>query len=147
MEFDFVDQMILPLLGGALIGTAVTVMLLLNGRVTGISGIVNGLLTVQKDDMSWRWAFVGGLLVGGLLLFRIHPGFFENVSGRSLLTVAIGGVLVGFGTVMGGGCTSGHGVCGISRFSIRSITATLVFIALGVCTVTLFRVFVLNEAL
>ena len=141
MEIDIQSQVVMPLFGGALIGLSVTLMLILNGRVTGISGIANGLLTYVKGDMLWRGLFILGLVMGGVIHFATQPELFLNSSGRSLWFVGIGGLLVGFGTVMGGGCTSGHGVCGISRFSPRSLIATVVFILFGFLTVTLLRLF------
>jgi len=140
-SFDITTQLIMPLIGGALIGFSVTLMLVLNGRVTGISGIVNGLLTYEKKDMVWRAVFVLGLLAGGGALMSYNPALFQNISGRNLATIGIGGLFVGFGTVMGSGCTSGHGVCGMSRMSPRSFVATLTFIGLGVVTVFIFRMF------
>lgn len=128
-----------PLAGGALIGLAVTLMLLFNGRVTGISGIVSEALFAKKDNSHWRLAFISGLIFGGILLQLINPAFFENTSGRDLITLTVAGFLVGFGTVMGSGCTSGHGVCGISRISIRSLIATVIFIIFGVLSVLAVR--------
>lgn len=119
------------LLGGLLIGSAVTLMLWLNGRVTGISGIIDGLLSRNVAGKSWRLAFLAGLLAGGLVLYLLNPFFFVNHSDRSLWQVGLAGFLVGFGTLLGSGCTSGHGICGISRWSMRSLVATLVFIASG----------------
>lgn len=127
------------LLGGVIIGLSVSLMLVANGRVTGISGIVNGLLSPMKGDTAWRAFFVGGLVLGGLALQALNPRLFENSLNPSVPTVILAGLLVGFGTVMGSGCTSGHGVCGISRFSIRSLLATMVFIAAGVGTVAVVR--------
>ena len=109
-----------PLVGGALIGLAATLMLLFNGRVTGISGILAASLAKPLKDGVWRWAFVAGLIIGGFLMHIARPDLFINLSRRSTALVLIAGLLVGYGTVMGGGCTSGHGVCGISRLSIRS---------------------------
>lgn len=127
------------LMGGVLIGTSVSLMLLWSGRVTGISGILNGLLAPLKGDTLWRASFILGLVVGGFALRLMIPNVFENtVVGSPWLTV-IAGVLVGFGTIMGSGCTSGHGVCGISRFSPRSLVATLVFISAGMIAVRLFK--------
>src|SRR3712207_2942765 len=102
------------LLGGVLIGVAVTLMLLLNGRVAGISGIVGEALARRKGDLLWRTAFLLGLLAGGFTLRSIDTEIFVNTTDRGLGTVAVAGFLVGFGSLMGGGCTSGHGVCGIS---------------------------------
>lgn len=131
-----------PLLGGALIGMAVTLMLLFNGRVTGISGIINSAIVKPQKDSGWRWSFIAGLVLGGIILAVTNAEFFTNTTGRSLIEIAIAGVLVGFGTVMGSGCTSGHGVCGVSRLSIRSMIATATFIAAGLLTVTLVKWFV-----
>lgn len=127
------------LIGGAIIGIAVSVMLLFNGRVTGISGIINGALTPQKGDTLWRVLFVAGLILGGFTLRGLNPTVFEADLPTSEWTTVAAGLLVGFGTIMGSGCTSGHGVCGISRMSIRSIVSTVTFIAAGVAAVALFR--------
>jgi uncharacterized membrane protein YedE/YeeE len=127
------------LLGGVVIGAAVSLMLLLNGRVTGISGIINGALTPVKGDVAWRWLFVAGLVLGGLVLKFVRPEVFSGQLDTSLGTTVAAGLLVGFGTVMGSGCTSGHGVCGISRLSPRSLLATITFIAAGMLTVMLLR--------
>jgi uncharacterized membrane protein YedE/YeeE len=112
-------------------------MLLLNGRVAGISGIVGGLLTLRSGVAAWRAAFVAGLVLGAL-------GYLwaADVSVRVLAplpAVLVGGLLMGFGTRLGSGCTSGHGVCGISRFSLRSIVATIVFMVAGFLTVFVVR--------
>ena len=128
-------QILSPLLGGGLIGIAVTVMLLFNGRVTGISGIVASSLAKPTNDGLWRWMFIGGLITGGVLIQNVRPDLFTNASGRSLASVFIAGLLVGYGTVMGSGCTSGHGVCGVSRLSVRSVVATLTFMVFGILTV------------
>lgn len=135
------ESIVNALMGGALIGVAVTLMLLLNGRVTGISGIVNLAFSLPQDKSPWRWTFIAGLIIGGGILYFMNPDFFTNTSGRSLTEISIAGLLVGFGTIMGSGCTSGHGVCGISRFSIRSLLATVTFIAGGVLTATLLKGF------
>lgn len=135
---------LLPLAGGGLIGIAVSLMLYLNGRVTGVSGIVSGALARPNGDLSWRLFFVGGLLLGGVALRMVYPESLQSDLTRSTLVTIIAGLLVGFGTVMGSGCTSGHGICGLSRLSPRSIIATLVFMALGVLSATLFRIFILE---
>lgn len=127
------------LVGGVLIGVAVTLMLWLNGRTTGVSGILNNVLTSRQKDSAWRWAFIGGLVLGGAILYQIHPSSFANSSGRSLTEISVAGFLVGFGTIMGGGCTSGHGICGISRFSMRSLVATVTFILSGILIVALLK--------
>lgn len=125
------DQIILPLIGGGLIGLAVTMMLFFNGRVTGISGILSGALAKPTRDGGWRWFFLIGLILGGFILYFIRPDFFANQSDRSFALVTLAGLFVGYGTVMGSGCTSGHGVCGISRLSLRSILATVTFMLFG----------------
>lgn len=130
-------QALSSLMGGALIGVAVTGMLLFNGRVTGISGIVASSLTRPTRDGLWRWMFLGGLITGGALAWAIQPELFANASDRGLASVLVAGLLVGYGTVMGSGCTSGHGVCGISRLSLRSVIATLTFMLFGFLTVML----------
>lgn len=135
MQIDW----IYALVGGMIIGLSVSIMLLFNGRVTGISGIVNGLLTPQKGDTAWRFTFVAGLFAGGLLLNVIAPQAFSGALATPTWTVVVAGLLVGFGTIMGSGCTSGHGVCGISRLSPRSILATITFIGAGVIAVYVLR--------
>lgn len=135
------ESMWQALAGGVLIGFAVTLMLWLNGRVTGISGIINGALEKPRKASLWRWAFIGGLLAGGFVLSALRPDFFANTTGRSMTEISLAGFLVGFGTILGSGCTSGHGVCGISRFSRRSLMATVAFIASGMLTASLFKSF------
>lgn len=119
------------IIGGVLIGVASALMLILNGRVAGIAGIYNGILGLTKKDTAWRVAFVAGLVLPGVFLFQIAPELFLNESKRSTPVIIISGLLVGFGTILGSGCTSGHGICGISRGSVRSILATLTFMMAG----------------
>lgn len=126
-------------LGGVIIGLAATMMLLFNGRVTGISGIVGGILNIKSSDKSWRVLFITGLILGGFFLKFLQPEAFTLISSATPIDYIIAGFLVGFGTLLGNGCTSGHGVCGISRFSTRSIVATLTFIAAGMLSVLIFR--------
>ncbi len=140
------ENYFLPLLGGALIGVAVSMMLFLNGRVTGVSGIVSGALTRPKGDLAWRLFFIGGLILGGIALRFFYPDSLRSDLGRSTLVIVAAGLIVGFGTVMGSGCTSGHGICGVSRMSPRSIVATFVFMGFGILTATLFRIFILRGA-
>lgn len=128
-------------IGGVLIGISVSLMLLWNGRVTGISGIVNGVLTPIKGDTQWRVLFIVGLVFGGLVMGQLNPKTFENTINSEMWTTIVAGLLVGFGTILGSGCTSGHGVCGISRMSPRSLAATIVFMVAGVAAVYLFRKF------
>lgn len=132
-------EWIMALLGGALIGISVSLMLLWNGRVTGVSGIVNGVLAPVKGDTAWRWYFIGGLLLGGALLRIANPDSFSGKLGTPSWTIVAAGILVGFGVSLGSGCTSGHGVCGVSRLSPRSIVATLAFILAGMAAVIFFR--------
>jgi uncharacterized membrane protein YedE/YeeE len=122
--------------GGALIGTASVILLWLNGRIAGISGIMNGAFSRTWAEADWRIAFVVGLITGGLI--------FQWVTGTSLmersdypiwLTIAAG-LLVGYGTRLGSGCTSGHGICGIGRLSMRSIVATAIFVLVGMLVAT-----------
>lgn len=126
---------IASLIGGVLIGLSAAAILLLNGRIAGVSGIVGGLLTPVKNDFGWRAAFVIGLFTGGALLRMISPQLFEIAVERSTIVFALAGFLVGFGALLGSGCTSGHGVCGVGRFSPRSLVATAVFMAVGALTV------------
>jgi uncharacterized membrane protein YedE/YeeE len=127
------------ILGGMIIGLAATILLLFNGRVSGISGILGGLLNRECLDKYWRFLFLLGLLLGGILLKYTHPDSFTLISTAKPIDYMIAGFLVGFGTLLGGGCTSGHGVCGISRFSFRSIVSTVTFILFGIIGVLLFK--------
>lgn len=133
------NEFLLPLLGGLLIGLAVTIMLLFNGRVVGISGIIAGLIKPQKNDTFWRLNFVLGMMIGGLLLNLTWPTVFQNSLEISNVQLIIAGIFVGFGTLLGNGCTSGHGVCGISRFSPRSLIATVIFMSTGILIVYFVR--------
>ncbi len=130
------DSLLLPLLGGLLIGLGATVMLALDGKVLGVSGIVGGLLDHKLADRPWRWYFVFGLLAAGLIFQLLYSQVF-TASPASPITLIVGGLLVGFGTRLGNGCTSGHGVCGMSRLSRRSFAATLTFMAAAAVTVFL----------
>jgi uncharacterized membrane protein YedE/YeeE len=127
------------LFGGALIGLATCCLLLFLGRLSGISGIVDGLFDGANGQNGWRWSFVWGLLAGGLLGFVVAPQAFANTTGTSIWTMAVAGLLVGYGTRLGSGCTGGHGVCGLPRLAPRSIVATLTFIATGAVTVAFMR--------
>ena len=124
--------------GGALIGVAAAMFLLLNGRIAGISGVLGGLLKPVKGDITWRVAFIAGLVLAPLLylLLAEWPATQIDASWGALV---LAGLLVGVGTRYGGGCTSGHGVCGLSRLSPRSAVATLVFMAAGFATVYAVR--------
>jgi uncharacterized membrane protein YedE/YeeE len=126
------------LAGGALIGIAAALFALLNGRIAGISGIVGGLVLPSWPDAGWRAAFVVGLLVAPLVYVAFRP-LPDIVVDASYPIVALAGLAVGIGTRYGAGCTSGHGVCGISRLSPRSLAATLVFMVAGAATVFAMR--------
>ncbi|TFW16052.1 YeeE/YedE family protein [Massilia arenosa] len=126
------------LAGGMLIGLASAVFVLLNGRIAGISGILGGLLRPARGDIGWRLAFVGGLVAAPLLYQLWRPLPVTQIA-ASPLTLVAAGLLVGLGTRYGSGCTSGHGVCGISRLSPRSLVATAAFMTAGFATVYLVR--------
>ena len=128
------------LAGGLLIGLSATILLLFNGRVAGISGILWGALIEREHRAAWRWAFLGGLIIGGAVMLVLTPTLFEVSYDRTLPMVLAAGAIVGFGVRLGSGCTSGHGVCGLSRLSPRSLVATLTFIATGAITVFAVRV-------
>jgi uncharacterized membrane protein YedE/YeeE len=132
---------VLSSIGGVLIGLSASILLLFNGRIAGISGIYNGLLSPKAGEVGWRFAFVGGLVLGGLALSLVVPSLFAVDYDRTLPMVAIAGLVVGFGVRLGSGCTSGHGVCGISRLSPRSLVATVTFMFTGAVTVFLVRSF------
>ena len=128
-------------LGGLLIGVAALLMLLFNGKILGISGIVGGLLKRGPEQRRWRILFLVGLFVGSGLLLAIHPDAFRISFRLSPAVLVLAGLLVGYGTRLGGGCTSGHGVCGVSRLSPRSLMATATFIGCGALTVFIVRQF------
>ena len=122
------------LAGGAIIGLAAMLFALFNGRVTGISGIVGGLLRPSLPDAPWRAAFLAGLIVAPVV-YRLFAGPPNLTIDANYPTLVLAGILVGLGTRYGSGCTSGHGVCGLSRLSLRSLVATLAFMAAGFATV------------
>lgn len=126
------------LLGGLLIGGAAALLLVLDGRVAGVSGIVGGLFS-SGSGIAWRAAFIAGLVVGPLLHLYLLGGERSVTVAAGLPALVVGGLAVGFGTRLGGGCTSGHGVCGIARFSLRSIVATLTFMAVAAVVVFVVR--------
>ena len=125
------------LVGGLLIGLAAALLLLLNGRISGISGIVGGLLVPKSSDAGWRVVFVAGLLLGAFAYMLAAGGTIPVQMQASLPVLVVAGLLVGFGTRLGSGCTSGHGVCGIARLSRRSMVATSVFFGVAILTVFL----------
>ncbi len=126
-------------MGGLLIGLSSVLLMIVNGRITGISGIINQMMVTQAFERYWRLSYVLGLFAVGLLVqwifFLGKESVYLNTHGESLGKVAIAGLIVGFGTIVGSGCTSGHGVCGIGRLSIRSLVATVTFIGFGAITV------------
>ncbi|MBY7895855.1 YeeE/YedE family protein [Vibrio fluvialis] len=123
------------LLGGVLLGISATVMLLMNGKIAGISGILTGLLTPKSRDFAWRLLFAVGMASGGVLGVLACGSHIPTEFDSSTLLLAVAGLLVGIGTRLGNGCTSGHGICGIGRLSKRSIVATCVFMVVAAVTV------------
>lgn len=130
----------LSLLGGVLAGAASALFILNNGRIAGISGILGGLLNPRKDDIIWRIAFVLGLIAAPTVTFMFMPAPEVTIEAETA-TLLIAGILVGVGTRYGSGCTSGHGICGLSRLSPRSLIATLSFMAAGMAVVFVMRHF------
>lgn len=123
-------------IGGLLIGTGASLLLLFNGRIAGLSGIINGILTPVPDDVLWRVVFFISLLAGAILHNHfVNPELYDIQDQLSPVVMIAGGFLVGFGTRIGSGCTSGHGVCGLGRLSFRSLVATVVFIFVAMLTV------------
>lgn len=127
------------LAGGLLIGTSAALFVVIYGRITGISGIVGGLLQSTRGDTAWRISFVAGLLAAPLLYSAVTGAMPSVEIEAPLGLLIVAGLLVGFGTRLGSGCTSGHGVCGIARRSPRSLVATAVFMASGIATVFVTR--------
>ena len=134
------------ILGGAMIGTALVLMFWFTGRIAGISGLIGGVLSRNEDEKSWRLLFLAGLISAGFIYHTFNPYKFTGIPVLPIPVLIIGGFLVGFGTRMGNGCTSGHGVFGIARLSKRSIVATLLFMGSAVLTVYLNK-HVLGEIL
>ena len=126
------------LAGGVLIGIAAAMLVLLNGRIAGISGILGGLFKAARGDIAWRVAFVLGL-VGAPMLYAMVSDLPRPQIDAGTGTLVLAGLLVGIGTRYGSGCTSGHGVCGLSRLSPRSLVATLAFMGAGFATVYVSR--------
>jgi hypothetical protein len=126
------------LLGGILIGISATLLLIFNGRIAGISGMINGAITFAKAE-GWRWLFLLGMVLGGVFY---EYGLAPQPTPTSTFApwaMVIGGFLVGFGTCMGSGCTSGHGVCGLGRLSLRSLVAVMSFMATAMLTIFIVR--------
>ncbi len=132
------------IVGGLLIGSSAALLLVFNGRIAGIAGVLGGLLEGlaergPTEEKRWRVMFVAGLLIGGVVLRGFDPAFLPGPVGDSLITSTIAGLLVGFGTRLGSGCTSGHGICGLSRLSTRSLAATVIFMAVAIATTFVVR--------
>ena len=122
------------LAGGALLGLSAVLLMLFNGRIAGISGIIGGLLAPKKGEFIWRLAFIIGM-VTSLLIVTPFGFALPEISNQNLIMVCSAGLLVGFGTRLGNGCTSGHGIIGMGRFSKRSIAATMIFMSAAIVTV------------
>ena len=135
------SSFIQPLLGGILIGVSASTLLLLKGRILGVSGIIGGVAIPKTGDTAWRVAALLGMGAAGLTLYVLMPEQVTVVTNGPQWRYVAAGLLVGFGTQFGSGCTSGHGVCGISRLSPRSLVATLTFMIAGMITVACFRYF------
>lgn len=135
-----VDSWIRAAVGGAMIGLAAALMVVFNGRIAGVSGVLGGLVLDRKgSELPWRALFLGGLMLGALLMMIVRPDLAEATLQTGWLGMVVAGLIVGFGTRMGSGCTSGHGVCGIGRLSQRSIVATCTFMIAGFATVFVLR--------
>ncbi len=126
-------------IGGALIGLAAVLLMLFTGRVAGVSGIMAGLFNPRGDDRLWRLAFIAGLIAAPLVTALAGHAVTMPQMPASTVTIAVAGLLVGFGTRLGSGCTSGHGICGIARLSPRSIAATCVFMVAAMAVVAVTR--------
>lgn len=127
------------LIGGSLIGLSATLMLWLNGRIAGISGIFHGLFSFRKNDVGWRILFLIGMMLGSICYYFLPQIHFIQRIHYPIYLLILSGFLVGIGTRVGGGCTSGHGVCGIARLSFRSFVATIIFFIFGLITVYVIR--------
>ena len=129
------SEALIALGGGVLIGLSATILLAMNGRVAGISGILEKVLPPQSEDARWRMAFLISMVVTGIALSPALPEAYTTID-RPILLVVLAGLLVGYGTRLGNGCTSGHGVCGMARFSKRSFAAVGMFLMTGIITAT-----------
>jgi uncharacterized membrane protein YedE/YeeE len=133
------SDLVRAVLGGVLIGLSAGGFLLLTGRIAGVSGMVAGLVRPSPGEASWHAFFVLGLVAGGILLAALAPGLLPVAPSASPGRLVLAGLLVGFGARLAGGCTSGHGVCGVGRLSWRSVVATGLFMVLGMATVWVMR--------
>ncbi|NOI74920.1 YeeE/YedE family protein [Vibrio coralliilyticus] len=125
----------LSLIGGVLLGLSATMLLMINGKVAGISGILNGVLSPKRNDLFWRLLFLIGMVAGGALSVIVIGVEIPSTESIPTFTLIMAGLLVGFGTRLGNGCTSGHGICGVGRLSFRSIVATAIFMVVAALTV------------
>lgn len=125
----------MPLIGGMLLGVSAIILLFFNGKIAGISGIFSGIISPKRNDTSWRVVFIMAMIAGGLMASTILGIPLAEEFPFSPIRVVVGGLLVGIGTKLGNGCTSGHGICGIGRLSKRSMVATVVFMATAIMTV------------
>ena len=130
---------ILSTVGGLLIGLAALALLYFEGRIAGASGIISGVLRPSRGDTAWRAAFIAGLLCGALLILWLHPAAMQIRIDVSDTAVILAGLLVGIGTRIGNGCTSGHGVCGVGRLAPRSMVASAVFVTFALLTTYVVR--------
>ena len=126
-------------IGGSLIGLSAVLLMLLTGRIAGISGIFGGLLDFRSEDRDWRIAFIAGLILAPLIAGWMGYGMPSPKLPASWTVIIAAGLLVGFGARLGGGCTSGHGICGVARLSVRSIAATVIFMLAAIVTVAVTR--------
>jgi uncharacterized membrane protein YedE/YeeE len=126
-------------IGGALIGLSAVLLMLLTGRIAGISGIFGGLLGLGTSDKAWRIAFIAGLILAPLIAGALGYATPAPQMPASWIVIVASGLLVGFGTRLGSGCTSGHGICGIARLSVRSIAATVIFMLAAIVVVAITR--------
>jgi len=133
------DMWLYPLVGGFLIGLAASLLLLLQGRIFGVTGIISGALFSGPVDRKWRLAVILGLMSGSALVYLVNPNMFNYSFNSSYLMMAVAGLLVGFGSQLGSGCTSGHGICGLPRLSMRSIVAVGTFMFTGIVTVYIVK--------
>ena len=128
-------EIVKPLLGGMLIGLSSALLMLVKGRIAGISGIVEGVLRPKSGETLWRVVFLTGLCLGGFAMTLIQPERFDLTTNRSIEMIGLAGLLVGMGVHIGCGCTSGHGICGVSRISTRSLVAVPTFMGVGAMVV------------
>lgn len=134
-DFSFANALV----GGLMIGLASVLLLATTGKIAGISGILGGVLRLERSQLPWRVAFLVGLILGPVLVSEFGPGIPPIQIDADILMLVAAGLLVGIGTRLGSGCTSGHGVCGIGRLSVRSLVATCTFMAAAAVTVYLVR--------